>query len=413
MKRIRPSNPLKKQLLDQALYEAILPAYRTLSRYGSRYPKGSRYWRRRRERALQRIQRLYALQRRHRASEVLIEEMVSVIQDLNSRVKALDRKRAHLGMERSEINEDAEERRDETLLARIATLEAEREEMEVRIAVLVEENEQLQARVKEIEKQRRRGKRAPSAVSAAWDWKLNPLEERILLLVGETGLGRPWRIAAHLAREEEGGYRQGSVRNALNRLQELKLVKEVLEHGRPRRWSGPRGGGRSKLLLLSDLGQAWYESQTGQEAVESELIWAQREHQGVVHGVAILEVADALQARGYEVDLSPKPIFQDPGQRWGRRARPDLVARKGDRWWPVEVQRKVSDKPHYREKWAKTLRLTGRLMLVLFSEDKLAQQRRLLLSWSRRRDWPDGEVLLASLEAMTSDPADWTFQSLD
>ena len=315
-------------------------------------------------------------------------------------------------MERSEVNEDAEERRDEALLARIASLEAEREELEVRIAELVEENERLQARVRELEKQRRRGKRASSTVGAPWDWKLNPLEERILLLMGETGLGRPWRMAARLAREEEGGYSPGSVRNALNRLQELNLVKDVLEHGRPRRWSGPRGGGRSKLLLLSDLGRAWYASQTGQEAVESELIWAQREHQGVVHGVAILEVADALRARGYEVDLSPKPLFQDPGHRWGHRSRPDLLVRKGDLWWPVEVQRKVSDKPHYREKWAKTLRLSGRLMLVLFSEEKLAQQRRLLLAWSRGRDWPAGEVLLASLERMTDDPAGWTFQSL-
>ncbi len=130
-------------------------------------------------------------------------------------------------------------------------------------------------------------------------------------------------------------------------------------------------------------------------------------------GIAILEVADALRARGYEVDLSPKPIFQDPGQRWGRRARPDLVARKGDRWWPVEVQRKVAEHPRYREKWAKTLRLSGRLMLVLFSEEKLAQQRRLLLAWSQHRDWPTGQVLLASLERMTDDPAGWTFQSLD
>ena len=52
-------------------------------------------------------------------------------------------------------------------------------------------------------------------------------------------------------------------------------------------------------------------------------------------------------------------------------------------------------------------------MLVLFSEDKLAQQRRLLLAWSQHRDWPTGQVLLASLERMTDDPAGWTFQPLD
>ena len=85
---------------------------------------------------------------------------------------------------------------------------------------------------------------------------------------------------------------------------------------------------------------------------------------------------------------------------------------QGNKIWPVEVLRKVVEHARYREKWAKTLRAAGRLMLVLISEEKLAAQRTILKRWMRRRDWPAGEVYLGSLEGMIDDAGDWWFESL-
>ena len=230
--------------------------------------------------------------------------------------------------------------------------------------------------------------------------------------MGATGLGRSWRAAERLADEGYGDYGKGSVRNALRSLQEKRLLKEAMELGRVVRWSPPRGGGRAKLLLLSDIAVEWYETMTGEPAADSELHWAQRQHSSLAHGVGILEVADYLRARGYEITLEPEPILVEKDEPHGKRAEPDLIARKGDTWWPVEVQRKVSRQESYRQKWTKTLRLTGRLMLVLFSDERRKQQQQILRAWARRPDWPGGEVLLTSLESMIDTPTDWRFVPL-
>jgi hypothetical protein len=217
-------------------------------------------------------------------------------------------------------------------------------------------------------------------------------------------------MAEKLDEEGYGRYGKGSVRNALRSLQEKKLLKEMLELGLVATWSGPRGGGRAKLLLLSDFGAAWYELRTGRKPHESELIWAQRLHRGVTHGVAILEVADYLQAMDMPVEMEPKPLYEGKNTGWGKRSQPDLITYLDDELWPVEVQRKVVDNSHYREKWAKTLRAAGRLMLVLLSEEKLAAQRAILKKWMRRRDWPAGEVYVGSLEGMMQFGEDWWFE---
>ncbi len=78
----------------------------------------------------------------------------------------------------------------------------------------------------------------------------------------------------------------------------------------------------------------------------------------------------------------------------------------------IEVQREVSGKPKYREKWAKALEASDRLPVVLFTEEKLARLRGILGRWSRQRGWPAGRVLLASLEALVSDCAKWEWEEL-
>jgi hypothetical protein len=270
---------------------------------------------------------------------------------------------------------------------------------------LKEENEALQAKLKLQEDALKRLRQA--RVHLGLIVSVTPLEERILLLMGRTGLGRSWRVAEKL---ESKKYGKGSVRNALRSLQAKGLIKEMMELGRKVTWSGPRGGGRSKLLLLSDVGSIWYEMQTGSAPRESELIWAQRLHRSVTHGVAILEVAEHLRSMDMAVEMEPGPLYETGNSGWGKRAQPDLITHLDDELWPVEVQRKVADHDRYREKWAKTLRATGRLMLVLFSDERMSAQRAILKRWMRRSDWPAGEVWLGSLEGMIDDAEDWWFE---
>jgi len=281
----------------------------------------------------------------------------------------------------------------------------ERELLEREIGRLKEENEALQAKLKLQEDALKRLRQA--RVHLGLIVSVTPLEERILLLMGRTGLGRSWRVAEKL---ESKKYGKGSVRNALRSLQAKGLIKEMMELGRKVTWSGPRGGGRSKLLLLSDVGSIWYEMQTGSAPRESELIWAQRLHRSVTHGVAILEVAEHLRRMDMAVEMEPGPLYETGNAGWGKRAQPDLITHLDDELWPVEVQRKVADHDRYREKWAKTLRATGRLMLVLFSDERMSAQRAILKRWMRRSDWPAGEVWLGSLEGMIDDAEDWWFE---
>jgi hypothetical protein len=75
------------------------------------------------------------------------------------------------------------------------------------------------------------------------------------------------------------------------------------------------------------------------------------------------------------------------------------------RRWPVEVQREVHARRN--EQWGKTLEIEGRLLLILFSEDKCNQQLALLQQARRGGLLPTGEIKLSSLEAMESAVWHW------
>ncbi len=397
MKRRRTPKPITTELLDRLTYDAIVPAYSVLCRLGLHCSRSKYFWDSQRRNAIARIHRTSAPQRRHKAAEVAIEELIRVIDFLNERVEGLNRENQNLKAQGCRTRHNWVEKRWE---AKYAEVQSRRKKIQ-------SENERLGAVIAKKERVIKALRRQNSLTAA-----LSPLEENILLLMGATGLGRSWRAAERLADEGYGDYGKGSVRNALRSLQEKRLLKEAMELGRVVRWSPPRGGGRAKLLLLSDIAVEWYETMTGEPAADSELHWAQRQHSSLAHGVGILEVADYLRARGYEITLEPEPILVEKDEPHGKRAEPDLIARKGDTWWPVEVQRKVSRQESYRQKWTKTLRLTGRLMLVLFSDERRKQQQQILRAWARRPDWPGGEVLLTSLESMIDTPTDWRFVPL-
>jgi hypothetical protein len=225
------------------------------------------------------------------------------------------------------------------------------------------------------------------------------IQQEALRLMGARGLGRSWRIIDHITAARIG--KPNSVRNALRALTTRGLIDDYRRLGEPVGWSHSRGGAR-RLVVLTDLGRSWYENAYQEEPRESELVRVARHHRSVGHGVGILEALDHLQAAGYEVDADPDALLAT-GERWGRRAEPDLMVRMDGDWWPVEVQREVSER--ILGKWEKALKLAGRLALIVFSRHQERNQAELL-----RSSPPPGTVRLSSLEGM--EDGDWIWGTI-
>jgi hypothetical protein len=228
----------------------------------------------------------------------------------------------------------------------------------------------------------------------------SPLQRAVLQLMAETGLGRGWRIVARLT---AAGYARSpnSVRNAIQKLVERGLVEDYRQHGKPATWALKPGGPR-RLVALSEQGRAWCRGGFAQEPAESEIAVAARRHRSVSHGVAILEARDLLRVAGYDVEDDPQAMLAS-ADKWGARAEPDLAVSLEGQPWPVEVQREVSART--LDKWTKSLKLGGRLALVLYSEEARVRQAALLEP--ARYRLPKGRILLASLEAMEAGAWGW------
>ncbi len=229
------------------------------------------------------------------------------------------------------------------------------------------------------------------------------IQQVVLRLMAQEGLARSWRIQQRVI---EAGMTQNenSVRNVLCDLTKKELVSDYYWNGHKEGWS-PVPGGQRRLVTLTEKGRAWCRQEFREDAMPSEIAPMAKKHNSVVHAVGILEARDHLQARGYQVNDAPDPILAEEGQRWGRRVEPDLTVEMDGQTWPVEVQREVSPR-HTAKKWAKMLGLTGRLALILFSEEKLNQQVEILDQ--AIDDLPAGEIKLISLEAMEGGLWGWT-----
>lgn len=285
-------------------------------------------------------------------------------------------------------------------LERLALLQDEKEW----VIALERERDELRAQVDMLEKELRR---RPQAVTATLPVKKatlrTPLQQEIVRLMGKEGLGRSWRIKANIVKN---GLAQGrSVLNAMGTLRDQDVIDYYRRKGKPVSWRFKRGGGWL-LLVLTELGEAWYREAFGQEPLESEISKVAKRHSSVTHGVGILEVKDHLRAVGYEVDDDPGAILVDERERWRNRSEPDLVAVWEGVRWSVEVQREVSER--VLDKWSKALSLTGRLMLVLFNERKRKQQIEILKQAEQESDMPQGSIWVTSIEAMRTGEWDWT-----
>jgi len=229
------------------------------------------------------------------------------------------------------------------------------------------------------------------------------LDKEILRLIAVTGLARSWhvisRITAMGLTEHDNG-----VRNALKRLKDTELLADFVWNGKPQQWT-PRAGGGRQLLRLTERGRTWAEMAFKVTAVPCELDVPVQKHKSVAHAVAILEARDHLRAVGYVVNDAPDPLLVRDDERWGQRTEPDLVAMENGVFWPVEVQLEIDRRND--EKWAKSLSLVPRMCLITVNMQMCEKQAEILrqaVRWSRL---PQGEIRLASLEAMDAGIWKW------
>lgn len=163
----------------------------------------------------------------------------------------------------------------------------------------------------------------------------------------------------------------------------------------PLLWHFKRG--RSwPLRELTLAGRDWYRPRFDAEPAASELGWVLSHHMSARHAVAILEARDYLLSLGIPVDDQPPPCPERADDPWGIRAEPDLAAYFRERVCPVEVQRDI--RMGNLSKWAKSLELFQRLMLVTFCPERLERQSRMLSAAREQGRLPGHPVLLASLE---------------
>jgi hypothetical protein len=279
---------------------------------------------------------------------------------------------------------------------RIAAQKEEIQQLEVEKTELQAENERLRRLVQQ-----------PNTMSVTFPQEQveirSQIQRIILQLIASEGLSRSWRIQERVI---ESGLTQNenSVRNGLRDLEKKGLIRDYVWKGRIVGWTPIPGGQRRLVKLTEERGESWCEEAFGQKPVPSELTVMAQKHNSVTHAVGILEARDHLRARGYQVDEEPAALLADEDNPWGKRAEPDLFVRIDGRKWPIEVQRDVREK-YTLKKWNKILELAGRLVIILFNEDKLDQQLELLKSAGQ--GFSQGEILLASLRAMELGEWEW------
>lgn len=299
-----------------------------------------------------------------------------------------------LSQAKAECQQQAEEH--QNALVEVQRLEYKVTDLQQQIAALKAKQQRLTAQLQ------RRPKQTQVEIPAQTVVIRSEIQQEILRLMATKGLARSWRI---IERVLAAGIStsKNSVRNSLRDVTKKRLVEDYTEQGRPIGWS-PVPGGVRRLVTLTSKGVTIAEGLFQIDVVPSELEDIVQQHKSVSHAVGILEAKDHLQARGYRVDDAPDALLAKEEMEWGTRTEPDLMVTLNGESWPVEVQREVARRRN--EKWAKALRLAeGRLVLIVFSREMQEKQRGFLQQASRLGQLPQGEIQLASLEAM--EDGDW------
>ncbi len=164
-------------------------------------------------------------------------------------------------------------------------------------------------------------------------------EERVIRLIGESGLARRPAIVALAQKVYQMG--ASSFHYSLDRLIERRMIEKA----------APVEKTASiviDLLILTELGKAAYQQTTGQVAAESEYAIFTH-HSSPEHALLILEAADVLNAENYQVMLKDAEniLLENGGQ-----VRPDLVARSPEgKIVFIEVERDAYKGTPRVEKW--------------------------------------------------------------
>jgi len=212
--------------------------------------------------------------------------------------------------------------------------------------------------------------------------------------MGATGCIRSWRLV-RTACPDQMSWTGNAIRGRWHKLEQAGYIRPASSGAVPLRWHFKQGRGRP-LYDLTPSGRDWYRQRCDAEPAKSELPWVLSHHVSVRHAVAILEARDHLLSLDIPVDDRPPSCPARADDPWGLRSEPDLAVYFRERVWPVEVQRDI--RVNHLSKWAKSLALFQRLMLVTFCLDRLERQCRLLSEARVQGRLPDHPVLLASLE---------------
>lgn len=268
------------------------------------------------------------------------------------------------------------------------------------IATLKAENARLRAQIENLQRQQ-----TPTTVEipAQTVTVRSAVDREILRLMATTGLSRSWRLVNRIL---SAGLTDNAntVRNAIRRLKDQNLIEDYAWNHKVQVWSPGAGGGR-QLLRLTARGRVWAEMAFGITMAPCELDELAQRHKGVSHAIAILETLEHLRIAGYRINDTPGSLLVNEDERWGQRSEPDLVAIRDNVIWTVEVQREVNARNN--AKWAKSLELNPRLMLITLSIQMCNKQAAILSDVIRQEQLPPGEIRLASLEAMEKATWQW------
>lgn len=272
--------------------------------------------------------------------------------------------------------------------------------LRTQIAVLEMENVRLHAQIESLQRQQ-----TPTTVEIPSQTVTlrSAVDREILRLMATTGQARSWRLVNQVL---SAGLTDNAntVRNAIRRLKDQNLIEDYTWNHKVQVWSPGAGGGR-QLLRLTARGRMWAEMAFRTKVAPCELDELAQRHKGVSHAIAILETLEHLRIAGYSINNAPGPLLVNEDERWGQRSEPDLVAIRDNVTWTVEVQREVNARNN--EKWAKSLELSPRLMLITLSAQLCNKQAAILRGVIRQGQFPPGEIRLASLEAMEKENWQW------
>jgi DNA-binding PadR family transcriptional regulator len=190
----------------------------------------------------------------------------------------------------------------------------------------------------------------------------------LIVIIGQTGACLFSELGELLAREK--GINERTVYRVLTECVQAELLEQTQTasiEGRP-----------PLRYTLSDKGKWLYRELTGVEPKSAEHLELLKAHKSERHLALILKSAEEFTRLGYRVDREPVRLQLEEN----RYFEPDLVVRKGEDTYYLEVETGEKDKPSLSQKWENAVAAGGRICVVT---DNMATLRRIqgsIAQWS-------------------------------